>query len=177
MAIEMNERIAALATVVTDGDLEVLKREPFAARLGGPGAPTVLETFVFEPVGVTVVDLYISVARVMGAAEVDYWIARVSPHLFNVHVAARDIDDVTFVEARSTLVADGLTIETLSATLALLNIGAGAVAEQLQQMMQERSVGVATTNTSPSSPPSVVTPMPQRPTHTATGPVAFAGYL
>jgi hypothetical protein len=46
-------------------------------------------------------------------------------------------------------------------------------------MMQERSVGVATTSMSPSSvsSPSVVTPMPQRPTHTATGPVAFAGYL
>lgn len=169
MAIDTNDRIAAVATVVTDGKIEVLNRNPFTARLGG----IMLQTFVFEPADVTVVELFVPVARVVASAELDRWIARVAPKLFNIHVAARDIEDSTFVEVRSALIADGITVEVFDRALALLAIGAKGVTEELHSLLHPVSQSAPT---SPSGP-SAVSELPARGGRPVSHPVAFAGYL
>ena len=168
MAIKMNDRVAALVTVVTDGNLEVLKQDPFAARFDG----IMLQTFLFEPAGITVVELSVPVARVRPTAGIDHWIARVAPKLFNVHVAAHDIEDATFIEVRSSLIADGLTVDVLERAIALLATGANAVTGDLQAALGPQPAAT------PGPPPVAIngSAMPT-PAAAASAPSVFAGYL
>jgi hypothetical protein len=172
VTIDTNDRIAAVATVVTDGDLEILERNPFTARLG----KIMLQTFVFEPAGITVVELFVPVARTTASAKLDRWMARVAPKLFNVHVAAHDIDEATFIEARSSLIADGLTVEILDRALALLVAGAHAVTEDLRSVLGPPAT--ATRPLAPSISPTAPVPEPAAGGGRLTSePVTFAGYL
>jgi hypothetical protein len=174
VAIDTNGKVAAFATAVSDGDLEVFNQEPFAARLGSPGVPTMLETFLFEPAGILVIDLYVPVARVAPTAEVDRFLARLAPDLFNVHVAARDMNGATFVEARTSMVAEGLTMEAFAASLALLGVGAATVASRLHALVTPEG-GFGRLPSPASAAPS--DPSPAEAGGSIGAPAAFAGYL
>ena len=176
MSVDVNERIAAVATIATDGEIEILRRDPFAAKLQGPGCPIMMQTFIFEPAAITVVELVLPVAQIAESTQVDRWIARVAPRLFNVHVAAREIDSCTYVEARSSLVADDLTVTILGQSIMLLAVGAEAIAQELQSF----AVPSSPSENVSAEPQLNAAPDPQvipedRPAVPAR--VAFAGYL
>jgi hypothetical protein len=57
MRVTTNDMIAALATVVTYGNLEIVEHAPFAAQLFGVGAPVQLQTFFFQPTETSVLEL------------------------------------------------------------------------------------------------------------------------
>jgi len=134
MGVEISELVAAVATVATGGNLEVLRRDPLVARIDGPDGPIGLQVFTSGPVGVAVVELFMPVAKVAATGPIDGWIARASSRLFNVHVEVRDLEDVSVVEARSSIVAEGLSVEVLDRCLALLVVGARIVAGELNDM-------------------------------------------
>src|SRR5690242_1855856 len=116
MTAAPHDRVVAVATVATDGEVKILDHSPLTAAIG-PGGRIMMQLFEFEPASTIVVELFIPVARVRCNAELDRWLARMSLELFNVHVAARDVEDATFVEARSSLLADGLTVQTFQRAL------------------------------------------------------------
>lgn len=120
MGVEINELVAAVATVASGGNLEVLERDPLLARIDGPDGPIGLQVFASGPAGIAVVELFVPVAKVCATAPIEGWIARASRRLFNVHVSVRDLEGVSVVEARSSIVAAGLSVEVLDRHLATM---------------------------------------------------------
>lgn len=153
MTISANEWITSLAIVSSQGSLEIIERDPFCARLFGPKGPICLNTFYCTPVGTTVVDMIVPLGCAEPDQALDRWIARISPKLFNVHVAAKDSDDGTLIEARTTLVADGLTIECFDRALSLLVAGAMEVQNQLGSVRNDGSRGPTSIHRQPPEAP------------------------
>jgi len=182
MAVEISELVAAVATVVAAGEINVLERDPLTACIDTPDGPIGLQVFTSSPTGTSVVELFMPVVKVSTTAPIDGWIARATYRLFNVHVGVRDLEGVSVVEARSSIVADGLTVEVLDRCLALLVIQARTVAGELNDLLGAAASapctgGLAGADQSRQTPPApTASPSPSL-SATTGGHVLTAGYL
>jgi hypothetical protein len=132
MSLSTNEWIASVASVATEGRIDIHSRDPFEAVVGGLH----LQSFFCESAELTVLDMFVPIAEIAPSPEIDHWIARIAPKLFNVHVAIRELNRVTVVEVRSTLIADRLTVEGLQQAIVLLRIGVDEVRGELGSVLK-----------------------------------------
>jgi len=178
--VEISTMVAAMATVATKGRLEILEAKPLVARIGGPEGVIGLEVFESGPGEIAVVDLFVPIAAVSTTASIDAWMARATMKLFNVHVGARELEGMTFVEARSTIVADGLSVEVLERCLGLLVVGARIAAGELNEILDPSAIALGLCAQVGTDQPCVTPPAPATPSR-ATGSgaprVLTAGYL
>jgi len=122
------------------------------------------------------------VVKVSTTAPIDGWIARATHRLFNVHMGVRDLEGASVVEARSSIIADGLTVEVLDRCLALLVIQARIVAGELNELLGTAGSapctgGLAGSHHSPQTPPAPSASPSLSPSATPGGLVLTAGYL
>ena len=175
ITLSPNDRVAAVITVVSDGNLEVLRRDPFTAKVMTPAAPPVLvQTFPFDPTDSAIVELSVLLALDAGPnPSLDQWIARIPVKLFNVHVAARDTDQGTIVEARSSVVLEGLTVNSFAFSLGLLLMAADDITGELKPLVRRLAAASSVDVASPASPaPATTVPSP-----VSVPRAAFDGYL
>lgn len=125
--VSLNDRVAAVATVLCDGDLRVMNRDPFVAVLPpvAPDAlPIYLRTFAFEAAETAIVEISSPFAtQVPSHGAIDDWAIRQGHRLYNVYVVREDTAEAEYgsiLKAQSSIIATGLTVPVLEIAVGIL---------------------------------------------------------
>lgn len=125
--VSLNDRVAAVATVVCDGELHVMNRDPFIATIPSvaPGTPPILvRTFPFEAASTSIVEISAPIALQVPSSEaIDDWAIRQAHDLYNVYVVREDteIESVgSVLKAQSSIIGTNLSVPVLEIALGLL---------------------------------------------------------
>jgi len=138
--VSLNEWIAAVATVLCDGELHVMSSDPFTAVIPPqtPGSPPImLATFSFEAAETVIVEASIPIAtKVPSAGAIDDWAIRQAHDLFNVYVVREETgtDDLgSVLKAQSSIIATNLTVPVLGIALGILSATAPGLASDYRE--------------------------------------------
>lgn len=135
MGSDINEMVAAVVRVACKGNVEVVREAPLGANVRVPDGWVWVEVFVPETVEqLAVLEMSVPVASVRSSGPLEAWIARAPTRLFNVHLAAIDVDEGTLITVRSSLLAHNLEVATVQGCLQLLMLGAHEVKAELDQL-------------------------------------------
>lgn len=138
--VPLNERIAAVATVLCDGELHVINRDPFTAMIPPqtPGSPPILlSTFSLEPAETVILEASIPIAtKVPSTGVIDDWAIRQAHDLFNVYVVREETgtDELgSVLKAQSSIIATNLTVPVLGIALGILSATAPGLASDYRE--------------------------------------------
>jgi hypothetical protein len=139
--VSLNDRVTAVATVYSDGQLQIMQRDPLIAALA-PSAPdqrpVFLYCFPFEAVDTMIVEIWTPIARqVPTAPQVDAWAVRKANDLFNVYVVREETHDDglgSMFKAQSSLVATNLSVPAFALAVEVLIRTADQLAIEFRQL-------------------------------------------
>lgn len=187
MTATIHERLTALCVLASDGDLEIIQRDPLRATMRIDGVTICAAAFCHQGSGLTVLDLVIPIAKRPAHPVLDRWAARLAPDLFIAHVALRDDPDGTAIDAATALLAHGLSLPTLQATLDLLLVSAREISIALHKLdltkppmtphQPPQTAGQPETRTSPRETAAPQPATPQTPASMPLAPRLYPGYL